>query len=149
MFVWARNIFCPKVDRVGQKLPAPPLGSQKMRKSSTTPVVQPPRNRQAVLPEGGGARVRSTRGGKTCKNDRANRPRCAQVEQLKPSGTIRRAICAGLREHKLLPRLRADCESRGDSSPQFPDSGVEGRWRRFGWSLRGSRIPKRQPDHHF
>ena len=50
---------------------------------------------------GGDAHLHTNFGRETCANDRANRPRWAWVEQLKPSGTIRRAVSVSPRAATL------------------------------------------------
>ena len=57
MAVWAKNIFCPKVDALEQKLKAPPIGSKKMPESAKIHMKQhpPPGTAEAVFSGGEGA----------------------------------------------------------------------------------------------
>ena len=63
MAVWAKNIFCPKVDGLEQNLKAPPIGSKKMPKSAKLPMTQHPPSGIArrYFRRGEGARTRLLR----------------------------------------------------------------------------------------
>ena len=97
MAVWAKNIFCPKVDGLEQNLKAPPIGSKKMPKSAKLPMTQhppPPSGIARRYFRRGGGHERGCCGDKPCENRGASRPICAREEQMKPYGTVRRAIFA-------------------------------------------------------
>ena len=92
--LFRRKIFFVQKSTVWAPLLGTRVWIEEYRNFGKIPVVQPPpRNCRAVL-SGGGRTCGAGGGDETCKNQPANRPRCAQVEQPKPSGTIRRIVSA-------------------------------------------------------
>ena len=94
----SKKYFLSKKGPRGHHFAGSGLGAKNSPKSWKISVPSPPPGTTKMSLVGpdfrGGGRERGCCGDETCENRGASRPICAQEEQLKPYGTVRRAIFA-------------------------------------------------------